>query len=190
MIYIDHDAALRIAKQITLTTSSTNKLNLRLIRASDYIQRFRNIEFRYKLDFRHIVPDALSRLAYTQTRKNESEGELNALWAHAHVATVLVEMSPELKAKILQGYQDNKSYTRVLKVLDANDNADEDVVNLPFFRGEDGLIWHIENVTSDRSFVPERLCVPKSCVQEFFDIVHDKNGHIERDKCHEIISRQ
>ena len=43
---------------------------------------------------------------------------------------------------------------------------------------------------SDRSFVPERLCVPELCVQEFFDIVHDKNDYIDRDKCYEIISRQ
>ena len=28
------------------------------------------------------------------------------------------------------------------------------------------------------------------CRYEFFDIVHNKNGHIGRDKCHEIISRQ
>lgn len=78
VIYTDHGAALRIAKQTTLTTSSTNKLNLRLIRASDYIQRFRNIEFRYKLGSRHVVPDALSRLSHTQA-KNESEDELDAL---------------------------------------------------------------------------------------------------------------
>ena len=101
VIYIDHGAALGIAKQTTLTTSSTDKLNLRLVRASNYIQRFRNIEFRYKLGSRHIVPDALSRLAHTQARKDESEGELDALWAYAYVATVLVEMAPELKAKIL-----------------------------------------------------------------------------------------
>lgn len=39
-MYTDHGAALGIAKQITLSTSSTDKLNLRLIWASDYMQRF------------------------------------------------------------------------------------------------------------------------------------------------------
>ena len=139
VIYTDYDIALGIAKQITLTTSSTNKLNLRLVRASNYIQRFRNIEFRYKLDSRYIVPNALSRLSYTQS-KNESEGELDTLWGHAYVVTVLVEMTSKLKAKILQEYQDDKGYTRVLKVLDANNNADENVVNLSFFRGKNDLI--------------------------------------------------
>ena len=37
IIYTDHSAALQIAKQTSLTTSSTAKLNLRLVRASDYI---------------------------------------------------------------------------------------------------------------------------------------------------------
>ena len=59
VIYTNYNVVLRITKQITLTTSSTNKLNLRLIRASNYIQRFRNIEFRYKLDLRYIVSNIL-----------------------------------------------------------------------------------------------------------------------------------
>ena len=63
VVYTDHGAALGIAKQTTMTTSSTAKLNLRLIRASEYIQRFRSLEFRHKPGKQHIVPDALSRLS-------------------------------------------------------------------------------------------------------------------------------
>ena len=37
IIYIDHDAALRIAKQISLITTFIDKLNLRLMRASNYL---------------------------------------------------------------------------------------------------------------------------------------------------------
>ena len=77
----------------------------------------------------------------------------------------------------------------MLKVLDANEDADENVANLLFFRGENSLIWHIESVTSDRLFMPERLCVSESYVQEFFDIVYNKSDYIGRDKCYEIISR-
>ena len=70
IIYTDHGSALGIAKQTTLTTSSTDKMNLRLVRASDYIQRFRNIEFRYKQGARHIIPDALSRLPQKPSPKD------------------------------------------------------------------------------------------------------------------------
>ncbi len=37
LIFTDHGAALGIAKQTSLSTSSTDKLNLRLIRASEYL---------------------------------------------------------------------------------------------------------------------------------------------------------
>ena len=77
----------------------------------------------------------------------------------------------------------------MLKVLDANKNADENVVNLPFFWGENNLIWYIESVTSDRLFVPERLYISKLYIQEFFNIIHNKSDYINQDKCYEIISR-
>ncbi len=80
IIYTDYSAALGIAKQTTLTTSSTDKINLRLVRASNYIQRFKNIEFRYKMGAKHIIPDALSRLPYNGPHEIEkAEGQLDTL---------------------------------------------------------------------------------------------------------------
>ncbi len=191
IIYTDHGAALGIAKQTTLTTSSTDKMNLRLVRASDYIQRFKNIEFRYKMGAKHIIPDALSRLPHNGPHEiDEAEGQLDTLWVHAYATTALVEMAPEFKERILQGYQDDPAWLRILDTLKANDDADEDAAKLPFYLSNDGLIWRIDNYTSDHAFAPERLYVPDSCVKDFFDIAHDKNGHIGRDKCHEIIARQ
>ena len=37
-------------------------MNLRLVRTSDYIQRFRDLEFYYKSSISYIVPNILSRL--------------------------------------------------------------------------------------------------------------------------------
>ena len=79
IIYTDYSTALQIAKQTSLTTSSTAKLNLRLIRASDYIQRFRNLELRHKPGTQHIVPDTLSRLRPLNVEVDHLEGELDAL---------------------------------------------------------------------------------------------------------------
>ena len=61
IVYIDHDATLSIARQTTLFTSFIDKLNLRFVRAFDYIQRFDFI-IKHKLDKLHIVSNALSRL--------------------------------------------------------------------------------------------------------------------------------
>ena len=38
VVYTDHAATLAIAKQISLNTVSIEKLNLRLVRASEYLQ--------------------------------------------------------------------------------------------------------------------------------------------------------
>ncbi len=141
IIYTDHGAALGIAKQITLTTSSTDKMNLRLVRVSDYIQRFKNIEFRYKMGAKYIIPDALSRLPHNGPYKiNKAEGQLNTLWAYTYATTALVEMAPEFKERILQGYQDDPAWLRILDTLKANDNADEDAAKLPFYLSNDRLI--------------------------------------------------
>lgn len=59
IIHTDHGANIGIVKQISLFTMSTEKLNLRLIRASEYLQRF-NLDIRHKPGKQHIVPDALS----------------------------------------------------------------------------------------------------------------------------------
>jgi len=79
IVYTDHTAALGIAKQILMTTLSTAKTNLRVVRASDFLQRFRNLEIRHKLGNKYIVPDALSRLCPDQIKRDFLEGELDIL---------------------------------------------------------------------------------------------------------------
>ena len=71
-IYTDHGASLVISLQTTLHTMSTERSNLRLVRASEYIQRF-NLDIRHKPGKANTVPDALSRLANTAPPTNEAE---------------------------------------------------------------------------------------------------------------------
>ena len=105
IVYTDHGAALGISKQTSLTTTSTARLNLRLVRASEYIQRFRNLYFRYKPGKQHIVPDALSRLYSTITAPFDgTEGELDALYSYTYTTSALVELSQELRKQLLEGY--------------------------------------------------------------------------------------
>lgn len=69
IIYTNHSATVSIVKQTSLNTVSTEKSNLRLIRASEYLQRFR-LDVRYKPGKTNTVPDALSRLASRECRPN------------------------------------------------------------------------------------------------------------------------
>ncbi len=120
ILYTDHDFALSIVKQTSLVISSIDKLNLRLIRAFEYIQRF-NVIIRHKSEKQHIVLDALSRLASENDDSNTSEFEkLDAL--HEFIKknldtynsdqqmldvlfiTILVEMNLVLKKKIITEY--------------------------------------------------------------------------------------
>ncbi len=101
VIYTDHSAAVAIVRQTSLNTISTEKLNLRLVRASEYLQRFR-LDVRYKPGKSNIVPDTLSRLASREFRP-ETDESLDALTVQCFPAT-LVEMSPEFRQRLLDGY--------------------------------------------------------------------------------------
>ena len=184
IIYTDHGAALGIASQTTLTTSSTDKLNLRLVRASDYIQRF-NLEIRHKPGKQHIVPDALSRLASANTNPpRHDEGELDALFTAS-----LVEMDSAFKQRILDGYKTDLNWQKIASTLDQNaELGSEGAANLPFYRGEDGLIFRSEGITTgDHAYEPCRLCIPHSVVPDILRLAHD-DGHAGYARCFEEIS--
>lgn len=101
IIYIDHDTTLDIAKQTSLTITSIDKLNLRLVRAFDYLQHF-NLNIRHKFDKQHIVLDVLSRLTFANifVEKSFANDELNALFI-----AFLVKMELDFRVKIVDDYR-------------------------------------------------------------------------------------
>lgn len=107
IVYTDHSATLSIIRQTTLTTSSTDKLHLRLIRASQYLSQFR-LDVRHKAGKLHFVPDALSRLqvrkdrAMTETKQEEST--LDSLTTYADSATTLIALDESFKDRLHEGY--------------------------------------------------------------------------------------
>ena len=126
IVYIDHDSALDIVAQTTMTIISIDKLNLRLIRAFDYIQRF-NLNIRHKFDKQHIVSDALSRLVSDNINasidRNHDENELNAFFTVS-----LVKMDEVFRNRILKDYKKNLNWQKIVEIL----NNDENVITLFF----------------------------------------------------------
>ncbi len=59
IIYTDHEANVRIVKQISLLMTLTKKQNLYLMHASEYLQHF-NLNVHHKSEKQHIVSDTLS----------------------------------------------------------------------------------------------------------------------------------
>ena len=80
-------------------------MNLRLVRASQFLQQFR-LDVRHKPCKGQIIPDALSCLASTNVGcANASHSELDALFTYN---TTLIEIHPNLISRILVGYEDDK----------------------------------------------------------------------------------
>ena len=171
-----------IASQTSLTTSFTDKLNLRLVRISDYIQRF-DLDIRHKSGKQHIVSDALFRLASDNVNApNHDDGELDALFI-----TSLIEMKSKFKQRILNDYKTDLNWKRISEQLDAEASS-EVAANLPFCRGEDDLIFRSNGFTTDdHAYESRRLCISHSVVQDILELVHD-DEHSDYVKCFEQIA--
>ena len=187
MIYIDHDDVLDIVKQISLTILSIDKLNLRLMRALNYIQRF-NLNIRHKLEKQHIVSDALSRLATDSAlesilRKSFAENELNALFIMS-----LIKMNIDFKYRILNDYKTNLNWQRVIFVLKANDNqSDENVAILPFYIEKNDLTFRSNDCNIEiHDYESNRLYISHSIIQEILKITYD-DSHLEYTRCYDQI---
>ena len=81
------------------------KMNVRLVRASQFLRQFRLI-VRYKPRKKNIIPDALGRLASANNSGHDLEySELHALFIY-HIT--LVQINPDLVKRILDGYTSDK----------------------------------------------------------------------------------
>ena len=117
MVYTDHSATVSIVRHISLSSSSVDKLNLRLIRASQYLSQFR-LDIRYKPGKQHIVPDALSRpisdLAIEKGMPTFEEGTLDEVFAFNDF---LIEMSDDSKTRLRDSYSADKNWLNILDLL-------------------------------------------------------------------------
>lgn len=184
IVYTDHAATLAIARQTTLTTSSTDKLNLRLIRASQYLSQFR-LEIRHKAGRLHLVPDALSRLQARRNRTTleattEDEGILDTLTVKGYpIATV--EIDDDFKTRVQEGYEKDPRWKRIKDMLEDNDAMEDNAARMPFEIEHDLLYYQ------DPFGTGARLCVPDhgSLIKEVFQLAHDEAGHPGYARTHE-----
>lgn len=178
IIYTDHSAAVGLIRQTSLNTTSVEKLNLRLIRASEYLQRFR-IELRHKPGKTNIVPDALSRLASRDYSTESDEAELDALVVEAN-AVSLIQISDSFKARVQQGYQEPR-WQRIITMVKRNDELGENATKLPY-ELKDGLLY----CKGDLGAL--RLCIPSELEKEVFKLAHDEMGHPGYARTHERLT--
>ena len=123
IIFIDHDIALSIVKQVNMIIIFIDKLNLRLIKIFDYIQRF-ELEIRYKSNKQHIVFDALFKLINTNIDTAFEKNELNALFI-----TILMKVEKIFFKKIIKNYFIDLNWKKIFVVLKKqNKNVENDAI--------------------------------------------------------------
>ena len=121
IIYTNHFAVVSISRQITLTIFSNDKLNLRLVRASQYLSDF-NLFVRHKVDKANVVSNVLFKLQidviiidkidvleslYEHILKLTQANMILKTFLYFHHVT-LVEMSDDFKIRLKQAYQDDE----------------------------------------------------------------------------------
>ena len=80
VVFTNHEFVLNIVKQINMTIISIDKLNFRIVKISNYIQRF-DFEIRHKSNKLHIVSNVLSRFVNINTKiTSNDENEFNVLF--------------------------------------------------------------------------------------------------------------
>ena len=174
IIYTNHEAILDIFKQTILSTFFTNKLNLRLVRVFDYIQRF-DLIIRHKSEKLHVVLDALFRLFTSNSKSTiEDENELNMLFISAHFTVSLIAIDDDFKKRIVSEYVENSDWQKIINVLN---NAKKNQIKVSFMRKNE-LIF--KKKINDTSFIFRRMCISSSMIKEILSIAHDKE-HSEFD---------
>ena len=94
IIYIDYSVTVDITRQVILLIILIDRFNLRLIRASDYIQRF-SLTLKYIFSKTNIIPDVLFRFEImNKLLINPENLELDVLFA---VIVTIIKISNEFK---------------------------------------------------------------------------------------------
>lgn len=188
IVYINHGALLGITKQSTLTITYTNKLNLRHIRANEYLQRF-ILDIYYKPGILHYVLNTLFRL-FTVTparfRLSPYEKKLDIFAVFYAYSTTLVEMFKEFKNRIFLGYIKDKVYTRIKDTLEIKIRLGPNTTRLPF-KLNNKFIYKINLLTSDHAYRPRRLCLSPSVIGDILKMLYSKK-YLRHAKLYEIIS--
>lgn len=127
IVQTDHSATSFIIRQVKLTTSFTDKLNLQLICFSQYLSQF-ELNIHYKLSKTHIVSDALSRLSQltkvgsTTTAEADSSDVLEEFHTDMeesyHVS--LIELSSNFRKRLVKGYKEDDGLRKIQEMLKDN----------------------------------------------------------------------
>jgi hypothetical protein len=189
VIYIDHEIISVITAIIKLITSSTDRLNMKLIRVFMYLSQFR-LNIRHRSEKSNVISDALSKLSVKRNNSSHEALNLNQDLEHYQsdietsesdqvyvYVTTLVKMFTKFRTKIQKEYQKKTKWMKLIKMLKnlnkrrERDNHEEFELD---FMLKDELLFHVKN--------KKRLCILTNCEIDLFRIAHDENNHVEHNR--------
>lgn len=125
IVQTNHLAILDITQQCSITlTNSIIRINVRLVRALQFLCQFFKLEIRHKPSKEYIVPDALSRFASANTNLSSFDPEYSELDTLFTYITTLVDIHPDLIKRIINDYKANEWWSRLLHQVEDNKALD------------------------------------------------------------------
>ena len=133
IIYTNHFVVVSISRQIIFITFSSDKLNLRLVRASQYLFNF-NLSVRHKIDKINVMSNVLFKLQVDVIIIDKID-VFESLYKHILKLTqanlilktslyfyhvTLVEMSDDFKIRFKQAYQNDEHWFKILVIVRFN----------------------------------------------------------------------
>ncbi|KAI1000757.1 hypothetical protein K3495_g7440 [Podosphaera aphanis] len=179
IIYTDHNAAIQISTQSSMTTTSLVRMNMRHVRSSEYLSRFR-LEVRHKPGKLNVVPDALSRL---DTGKDDSEDDKSRTPEMVYLIQI-VNISSEFVENLKQAYRKDSKCLKLIEILDNEIENGSNAAVLPFEYRNGILYAKLDNVHNVR-----RPVVPKELVKTLLEKAHDDLGHVGYTRVHQRVSQ-
>ena len=122
----------------------------------------------------------MNREQASYAAEEQTAAEIAAESVSTHPVT-LIEMSPEFKAKIIQGYAEDPRWTRIQEMITKNAALLENAAVIPY-RIVRQLIYYTD---IERGL---RLCIPRTVVRDVFRLAHNKSGHLGYNRTHEKLS--
>jgi hypothetical protein len=189
IIYTNHEINSIITTIIKLITSSTDRLNMKLIRVFMYLSQFR-LNIRHRSEKFNIISDALSRLSIERDNSAHEALNLNqdlknfqsnmkcfeSDQIYAYFIT-LVKMFEEFRIKMSENYQKKFKWKNILKMIqnlinkrESNNQKNTDID----FQLKNNLLYHFKN--------KKRLCISSNCEFNVFELAHDKNNHAKHNR--------
>ena len=149
MIWTDHFITIQIMKQMILINSFINKLNLYLIRVSQYCFQF-HINVWHCFDQLNIVLNVLSHLfnKIMNVKNQLLENMLENINKKIHIYHIIViEMLSDFQNKIKKVYLKNKKWKKIIQQLHYSEESLADTSSYFYFMNED-LVYYFDSVNT------------------------------------------